>query len=386
MTNHNTLFYNLMKFIQTCGVRFHDIRILATFGWMIVGLIKSKKPHLSHWVASRRGETQAASKERQFARWLHNEKIRPMLTYLPVAEKIAQEFAGQTVYVALDTSQLWKKFVIIRLSLVYRGRALPLGWQVFASGSATVAVNRYQRLLAQVAGIMPSSTKVVLLADRGFAHTDLMKIIKQLGWHFRIRLKQNTWVYQSNGRVKQVKELIPSLGKGRFYESVWITKQQYGPLHLAVAYVITREGCEKWAIISDEPVGRHTFDEYGLRFDIEENFLDDKSGGFNLEDSKLHDSMAISRLCLAVATATLYLVSTGASITDLGLRRKVDTHWRRGLSYLQIGWRWCEYALTNCKWFPSFLWLGSQLDPDLPIASWRQFYRPSFELHSFEQL
>ena len=31
-----------------------------------------------------------------------------------------------------------------------------------------------------------------------------------------------------------------------------------------------------WAIISDDPTEMETFDEYGLRFDIEENFLDDK--------------------------------------------------------------------------------------------------------------
>jgi hypothetical protein len=114
--------------------------------------------------------------------------------------------------------------------------------------------------------------------------------------------------------------------------------------------------------------------------------LDDKSAGFNLEDSLLQDSMAISRLCLILATATVYLVATGTAVVVSGLRPIVDTHWRRGLSYLQIGWRWCQHAVANRKWLLSFLWLPPFPDPEPAIASWKQFYRPMFELHSLEWL
>jgi len=386
MTNHNTLFYNIMKFIRDGHHAFHDLRVLETFVWAVVGIIQSKKPHFSHWLPFRHGQVKAASKERQFSRWLHNDKIRPMLIYQTFVHKIMADWVDETAYLALDTTQLWKRFVIVRLALVYCGRAIPLGWVVWASGSATVAVPRYQRMLAQVAAQIPTTTRVILLADRGFSHIGLMKIATQLGWHFRIRLKSDTLVYLADGTHAQVKSLMPPVGKGCFYAYVWITQGNYGPLHLAIAQVITPNGTEKWAIISDEPVGRHTFDEYGLRFDIEENFLDDKSAGFNLEDSLLQDSMAISRLCLILAVATTYLISTGTAVVASGLRPMVDTHWRRRLSYLQIGWRWCKHAVANRKWLHSFLWLPPIPDPEPAIASWKQFYRPTFELHSVEWL
>lgn len=386
MTNHNTLFYNIMKFIRDLHIAFHDLRVLATFGWAIVGVIKSGKPHFSHWLPYRTGSAKAASKEKQFSRWFHNDKIRPMLIYQHLVKKVLADWCGETAYLALDTTLLWERFVVVRLALVYCGRAIPLGWVVCASSSATVAVACYQRMLAQVAAQIPSSTKVVLLADRGFGHIELMKIATQLGWHFRIRLKSDTIVYLSNGKRRQIRSLMPPVGKGCFYAHVWITEQKYGPLHLAIAQVITPNGTEQWAIISDEPVGRHTFDEYGLRFNIEENFLDDKSAGFNLEDSQLDDSMAISRLCLILAVATVYLVSTGAAVVASGLRPIVDTHWHRGLSYLQIGWRWCKHAIAHGKWLHSFLWLPPDPDFEPAIASWKQFYRPMFELHSVEWL
>jgi hypothetical protein len=100
----------------------------------------------------------------------------------------------------------------------------------------------------------------------------------------------------------------------------------------------------------------------------------------------LEEATAISRLCFILALATAYLVSTGVAVDTLGFRPLVDTHWRRGLSYLKIGWRWCEYALANQKWLHHILWLPPMPDFEPVIASWKQFYRPMFELRSLEWL
>lgn len=380
MTNHTTLFYNLMQFIGDSGVRFHDLRLFATFAWAISGLILSESVHLGRWGLYHPGTTKASSKERQLSRWLHNDRIRPMHVYRPLIEKVLHKWAGETIYLALDTSQLWNRFVIIRLALVYRGRALPVGWIVCASQSATVSVALYQRMLADVAAVIPKDSHVILLADRGFADVKLMKIVCQLGWHFRIRIKQSLWVYRATKGGRTVKALMPPPGEARFLSHVWLTRQQFGPLHLAVAHIQTKNGYQKWAIISDEPVGLDTFDEYGLRFDIEENFLDDKSAGFDLESSQIADSEALSRLCLILATATLYLVSIGTAVVDRGERHFVDTHWRRGLSYFQIGWRWIKRTLSFGGFLLPYLWLNSQADPEPAIASWKQCFEPDLRL------
>jgi hypothetical protein len=61
-----------------------------------------------------------------------------------------------------------------------------------------------------------------------------------------------------------------------------VTEKRYGPVHVALARRL--QGKEYWLVVSDEPTDPKTFEEYGLRFDIEENFLDDKSNGFQLID------------------------------------------------------------------------------------------------------
>lgn len=41
----------------------------------------------------------------------------------------------------------------------------------------------------------------------------------------------------------------------------------------------------------------------------EENFLDDKSNGFQLEASRLRSAVALERLCLVLSLTTLYLTA-----------------------------------------------------------------------------
>ena len=85
---------------------------------------------------------------------------------------------------------------------------------------------------------------------------------------------------------------------------------------------------------------------------------------------------ALARLGLILVTATIYLVSTGTAIVASGLRHLVDTHWQRGLSYFQIGWRWFRYALAHSECLLASLWLEPGPDPYPAIASKSQAARP----------
>lgn len=109
MSNHNTLFNNSMHFVCSSRVRFHDLRVLTTFVWAITGMLISESINLSHWLLYRPGSSKASSKQRQLSRWLHNPKIKPMAVYRPFIQQALAEWAEQTLYLALDTSQLWRR-------------------------------------------------------------------------------------------------------------------------------------------------------------------------------------------------------------------------------------------------------------------------------------
>jgi hypothetical protein len=381
MSDSLELYRTIVGIVLGSHVHFHDIRCLVTFAWAIVGILLEKSVHLSKWGIQRSGETQAASKQRQFARWLKNNRIVPNEIYKPLAQTALLDLRGQKLYLALDGSSLWDEFVIVRLALVYRGRALPISWVVLQQKSTTVAFEKYKHILKEAATILPKGCSVILLADRGFDDNALFCAVRDLGWGFRIRLKKSILVQRLNKPSTNVGRLMPAKGGALFLHKVWITERWFGPVYLALAHAQTPNGYEEWAILSDDPTDLHTFDEYGLRFDIEEDFLDDKSAGFQLESGEIRNAEALSRLGLILAAATLYLVSTRTAVVTLGLRTLVDTHWQRGLSYFQIGWRWIHYALAHSNGLLRFFWLERCPDPCPAHASKRQATAPIATLY-----
>ena len=351
--------------------KWFDLRHRKTLAWMMVGLICAKTVSLGAWAPYVVGRAQyAQSLVRRFRRWLDNNRIQVEPLYGPLIEQALVSWMGKRVYVALDTSMLWNTYCLIRLSLIYRGRAVPLGWRVIEHGRAAVAFETYKALLEEVQSHLPLACKAVFLADRGFADTQLMSHLRQLGWHFRIRIKTNFWIHPSHLASFQVGAIELQPGHMCFWQGVSMTDKHFGPVHLAVARPLGSE--EYWYVISDEAADHKTFEEYGLRFDIEENFLDDKSNGFQLESSLIRSAEALERLCLVLAVTTLYLVSLGTFVVKHGKRRLVDPHWFRGLSYLKIGWNWVTYALIRGYELLTTAYLSSDPESDPAIASKKQ--------------
>lgn len=351
-----------------------DRRHLKTLAWMIVGLIQSGTIGLTTWVPYVRSRAvYAQSTVRRFARWLENNRIDVQALYGPLMQQTLAEWGNHVLYLALDTSMLWDTYCVVRVSLVYRGRAVPGVWTVLEHPSSSVAYEVYKGLLDQVAELLPVRCTVVFTADRGFADTHLMEHLARLGWHWRIRIKGSFWIYRHGKRRCKVNRIPLIPGRALFWHHVYITQQRYGPVHMAM--VRCQDDKESWLVVSDEPTAVKTFEEYGLRFDIEENFLDDKSNGFQLESSLIRSAAALERLCLVLAITTLYLVAQGTEVVQQGKRRWVDPHWFRGQSYLKIGWHWVPLALSRGYKLVTRVHLVGGADPDPAKASKSQYQK-----------
>jgi hypothetical protein len=273
------------------------------------------------------------------------------------------------VYVALDTTAL-TPFVLIRASLIYEGRAIPLAWRAIRRASTKVSFEDYQPVLEQVRTLLPAHLIVTLLADRGFVHAQLVRYMHDHDWHFRLRLTGNTQVHQEGYPACSVKQLCPAAGEARCVHHVRLLGQAIGPVHLVLACPDDHPD-DPWMLASDELTDLSTLDEYAFRFDIEETFLDEKSGGFQLESSELACPQALERLMLIVALATVHFLSTGLRVVRAQLRRWVDTHWDRGLSYFKIGWRWLRQQYR--RHWPSFLSLWIDPSPaQVPVSASRR--------------
>lgn len=360
-----------------------DVRHMKTLAWMMVGLIQTGRIALTSWesfVVSR--AQMAQSTVRRFQRWLDNDRIVVHDLYGPLIQQALADWGQHTLYLALDTSLLWDRYCMVRISVVFRGRAVPLVWHVLEHGSSSVSYDTYKDLLDKAAPLLPAYCPVVFLADRGFADIDLMRHLKRLGWHWRIRIKSSFWIYRRNHPRCKPSRLGLQPGQAYFWHHVRITERHFGPVHVALARL--ESGTEYWYVVSDQLTGVETFDDYGRRFNIEENFLDDKSNGFQLEASLIRSANALTRLCFVLAMTTLYLVAQGVDVVARGKRRCVDPHWERGSSYLKIGWSWVRKALARDWSLLTRLRLPGEPDPEPAIASRKQLMRqrgPCFSVH-----
>lgn len=373
MGNTSQLYDTLME-VYGQPKKWLDKRHLKTLVWMVMGVIWSGKISLPEWVPFTITSALASSTQRRFSRWLHNPRIEVNSLYAPLIYQAIAGWAAGPLYLALDTSMLWNQYCLIRISIVYRGRAVPLVWKVIEHSSSTVSFETYRPLLERAWEILTECAcyDIVFLADRGFADTELMRYLSRaLGWHWRIRIKKNFKVRRRGHRACPIRTIFPPTGHAHFLQHVFITDERFGPVALAIAK--HHSTTEEWIVATDEPATLETFDEYGLRFDIEENFLDDKSNGFQLESSQLDAAKALERLCLVLALATLYLVSQGTAVVAAGNRRLVDPHWFRGNSYLKIGWKWVKKATFQGWQLIHRLFLDDQPDPEPAMASKTQW-------------
>ncbi|MCP4613380.1 MAG: transposase [Planctomycetes bacterium] len=370
MKNTPNLYDTLFEIL---GQHFHwkDIRHLHTLLWMIIGLLNSKTISLPEWATFTDSRARfAQSTVRRFSRWLHNQRIKIYELYGPIIADAISDWGNHTIYLALDTTMLWNTFCQIRLSVIYRGRAVPILWKTIKHGSSTVAFIEYRDLLNEAKKLLPLGANVIFLADRGFADTELMEYLSEsLHWHWRIRIKSSFLVFKDGKKRGKTGSIWLRRGQALFLQKVQITKKKFGPVYLALAKPHGVD--EDWFIVSDQPTSTKTFEEYGLRFDIEENFLDDKSNGFQLESSSLRSAKAISRLTLVLAVTTLFLVSQGTEVVSSEKRRYVDAHWFRGNSYLKIGWKWVQRAFVKGYDLITKLALSPLPDPE-PAMAYKQ--------------
>ncbi len=313
---------------------------------MINALICSGTINLSEWevyVPSR--AQQAQSTERRWQRFMRNQRIRVRSLYLPLVMAAISNWQEQRLYLALDTTVLWNRFCIIHISVVCSGRAVPFLWKVLEHNSSTVAFTEYKLMLKLSHRLLCNYPNIMLLADRGFANHELMKWLQNSNWHYCLRLPCDVIVHGARRHPIELKYLWPSKGEAIFYHNVglWLD----GECRCNIVLANVKGVKEPWAVITDELPSLQTLWQYGLRFRVEELFLDSKSGAFQLEESKIRARESLERLYLVVALAILFATSQGMAVQLTGLRQRVDPHWKRGLSYLKIGIRWLKGVLNK---------------------------------------
>lgn len=113
---------------------------------------------------------------------------------------------------------------------------MPFRWSGRSTqASVILAFEAYEELVAHAATLLPSGAKIVLLGDRAFRTTDLMRWCQTHRWSFRLCLQADQLVTLRGSCPQAFAQLRLRRSMVRFLHAVTLGGQHYGPLHIAMA-------------------------------------------------------------------------------------------------------------------------------------------------------
>jgi hypothetical protein len=348
------------KMMAMCGDKTTNIKQLVNLIWLVVGVITSRSIALSKIANSLPGDAEAESRVTRIRRWLMNSHVDVWSLYQPILEHVLKRWQQAKLMLVIDGTLVFgDRLQIYRLSLVHGCRAIPLAW-IVTKGTGLIEAQRMRKWFKRMAKFLkPYERKVTLLADRGFRDHDWAKLCQNVGWRYRIRVTKNTIVTFADGRKVRIDQLGVKKGQIKCFQHIRLTVGGQFPTHLTVSWThgSPKEPAELIAIMSDQHAHPKRLIEYGLRMRIEQSFRDDKSGGFDMDHTRLQDALRLERLLLAVAIATLWCHELGEHVLDQGedSRRQIDPGPSRELSLFQLGLRFLIRCLdTTIDALPNF--------------------------------
>src|SRR5919109_1266470 len=225
--------------------------------------------------------------------------------FVPLLAWVVGQWEGTQLALALDATTLGTRFTVLVLSVVYRGCAIPVAWTVLAA----TAKHAWRRAI-------PRAWTVIVLADRGLYARWLFRRITRLGWHPFLRINTGG-TFRPTGQVRGVplKTLVPA--PGTTWQGTGIAfKGRNRQLHCTLLACWEAGYKDPWLILTDLPPEASTACWYGLRAWIEQGFKITKRAGWQWQRTHMTQPERAARLWLAVAVATLWLLSVGGEAEE----------------------------------------------------------------------
>jgi len=134
-------------------------------------------------------------------------------SFAPLLAWILSWWEGNQLAIAVDATALGQRFVVLVVSVVYRGCAIPVAWTVLPATEKHAWRGEWLRMLRQVRTVVPRHFFVIVLADRGlYARWRFQRIVR-LGWHPLLRINTGgTFRPAQRAHYQPLRELVPRPG------------------------------------------------------------------------------------------------------------------------------------------------------------------------------
>ena len=321
-------------------------RHLMTLAALISGIVASQRTQLPHMAAKVPDGPKPESRVKRFARWIKNDHLTEEVYFIPYAQLLVQHLALQTLRLVIDGSVVGRGCVALMIHVVYKGRALPLVWQVRKGKKGHFPEDMHIALVEQVHDLIPVGAQVVLLGDGEFDGTQLQRTVQEYGWSYVVRTGSTITVVWDGAhfRCDTVGACIKP-GTLVALTDVRVTEATYGPLMLLCCWAKGYQ--EPLYLLTNMTSADEACRLYAKRFRIETFFSDQKSRGFHIHKSHLTEPLRLACLLIAACLAYIWIVYLGALCEHEGWGRIIHRGDRCDLSLFQLGLRLLDYVLNE---------------------------------------
>ena len=288
--------------------------------------------------------------------------------FAPLLGWVLEWWQGATLPPALDATALGDRLVVLAVSVLYRGSAIPVAWHVTAANRPGAWLEPILGLVAALAPGVPAGTAVLALADRGLWSPRLWDALRAAGWHPLLRIRQEATFRPLGGQRVRAAGLVA--GPGHAWVGAGTAYKDAAKQKAATLIAVWEDGqAEPCLVLTDLPPTEVGCCWYGLRAWIELGFRALKSLGWHWERTRRTDPARVGRHWLVLAVATLWALATGTRVEDAerlgrdpaGLRvalppppgvfRRTASVFARGLARL----RW-QLLRVRRPWTRIWLW------------------------------
>lgn len=324
---------------------------LNTLSGFICGILQSKQVKLADVVGGIPSAGKEESRLMRLRRWLNNKSVSVNLFYLPFVKQFLACLGQQPLALAIDGSTVARGCISLVVSLIYKGRAIPLLWVTRKGKKGHFPEQMHIELLKAVHALIPQGSTVIMLGDGEFDGAHWLSALEAYGWKYSCRTAKTSKCYEQ-GEDFRLMDICPARGGMTEIEGVEFTEKRVLAVR-AVAYW-GKEYDGPLYLLSNFTTGREAVHWYKKRYRIETLFSDLKGRGFNLQKSGLRDPQRVNRLLIAVALAYVWVIYLGEHVLANGWNKIIHRTDRCDCSLFTLGKRFLNYVLKNGLPIPPF--------------------------------
>jgi len=300
------------------------------------------------------------------------------LCFVPLLRWIVGLRSSEQIALTLDATSLGDQFVVLAVCVDYRGCAIPVAWTILRAGQKHAWRREWLRMLRVLRPAIPSEWTVLVLADRGLYARWLFRRIVRLHWHPFLRINQ-ACKFRVAGAAQFVwlSALVGQIGQ-RWRGAGTAFASRECRLDCTLLAWWGEGHAEPWFVLTDLGADGCDASWYGLRGPSEQAFKCTKRGGWQWQQTQMADPARVARLWLAMAVATLWMITIGSDV-ELGpsaaLPELPDLRALLGLNgarrarrtrLFRLGWLWLLVQLIQGQPLPLPRRLMPEPWPEIP--------------------